>query len=40
MRRTTIREGAAPTVPDDPFTDLFKASGSTAYTAPAPATAS
>jgi len=40
MRRTTIREGAAPTVPDDPFTDLFKASGATAYTAPAPATAS
>ncbi len=31
MRRTTIREGAAPTAPDDPFTDLFRASGSNAY---------
>ncbi len=31
MRRTTIREGAAPDVADDPFTDLFKASGVTAY---------
>ena len=31
MRRTTIREGAAPEVADDPFTDLFKASGVTAY---------
>jgi alpha-ketoglutarate-dependent 2,4-dichlorophenoxyacetate dioxygenase len=27
MRRTTIREGAAPLVPDDPFTDLFRNSG-------------
>jgi alpha-ketoglutarate-dependent 2,4-dichlorophenoxyacetate dioxygenase len=31
MRRTTIREGAAPAVPDDPFTDLFTASGTSAY---------
>ncbi len=30
MRRTTIREGAAPGQPDDPFTDLFVASGATA----------
>jgi len=40
MRRTTIREGAAPEIPDDPFTDLFKASGATAFTRssePAPA---
>jgi hypothetical protein len=27
MRRTTIREGAAPPEPDDPFTELFRASG-------------
>ena len=37
MRRTTIREGAAPEVPDDPFTDLFKASGPSAYSAATPA---
>ena len=40
MRRTTIREGAAPAQPDDPFTELFKASGMSAYGrpgAPAPA---
>lgn len=41
MRRTTIREGAPPTVPDDPFTDLFKVSGISAFnrqpeTVPAP----
>lgn len=35
MRRTTVREGDAPTVADDPFTDLFKASGVTAYSAAA-----
>ena len=35
MRRTTVREGPPPTQPDDPFGDMFKASGSTAYTAPA-----
>jgi alpha-ketoglutarate-dependent 2,4-dichlorophenoxyacetate dioxygenase len=29
MRRTTIREGAAPTTPDGPFGDLFRASGRT-----------
>ncbi len=29
MRRTTIREAAAPAVPDDPFTELFLASGRT-----------
>jgi alpha-ketoglutarate-dependent 2,4-dichlorophenoxyacetate dioxygenase len=40
MRRTTIREGAAPVRADDPFTDLFKASGVSAYgrsAEPAPA---
>ena len=31
MRRTTIREGAAPVSPDDPFTELFMASGRTAF---------
>lgn len=31
MRRTTIREGAAPERPDDPFTELFAASGVTAF---------
>ena len=31
MRRTTIREGAAPTEPDDPFTELFVKSGVTAF---------
>ncbi len=31
MRRTTIREGDAPSTPDDPFTDLFKASGPSAF---------
>lgn len=31
MRRTTIREGAPPAQPDDPFTDLFQASGITAF---------
>ncbi len=31
MRRTTIREGAAPVQPDDPFTKLFSASGVTAF---------
>jgi alpha-ketoglutarate-dependent 2,4-dichlorophenoxyacetate dioxygenase len=31
MRRTTIREGAAPQAPDDPFTELFVKSGRTAY---------
>ena len=35
MRRTTIREGAPPQQPDDPFTDLFKASGVSAYSRPA-----
>ncbi len=31
MRRTTIREGAPPARPDDPFTELFAASGATAF---------
>jgi alpha-ketoglutarate-dependent 2,4-dichlorophenoxyacetate dioxygenase len=35
MRRTTVREGAPPAGADDPFTDMFKASGTTAYTASA-----
>ena len=30
MRRTTVREGAAPVSPDDPFTELFAASGALA----------
>ena len=32
MRRTTVREGAPPEQPDDPFGELFQASGRTAYT--------
>ena len=32
MRRTTVREGAAPVASDDPFTDMFKASGPSAFT--------
>ncbi len=35
MRRTTIREGAPPAQPDDPFTELFAASGVTAFNRPA-----
>jgi len=35
MRRTTIREGAPPSEPDDPFTELFHASGTTAFQPPA-----
>lgn len=31
MRRTTVREGAAPQREDDPFTELFRASGSNAF---------
>jgi alpha-ketoglutarate-dependent 2,4-dichlorophenoxyacetate dioxygenase len=31
MRRTTVRDGAAPLVPDDPFSDLFTAPGSSAH---------
>ncbi len=31
MRRTTVREGAAPQEPDDPFTKLFTVSGATAF---------
>jgi alpha-ketoglutarate-dependent 2,4-dichlorophenoxyacetate dioxygenase len=31
MRRTTVREGTEPEIPDDPFTDLFKASGANAF---------
>ncbi|HXZ68928.1 MAG TPA: TauD/TfdA family dioxygenase [Alphaproteobacteria bacterium] len=31
MRRTTVREGAAPEKPDDPFTDAFARAGRTAY---------
>jgi alpha-ketoglutarate-dependent 2,4-dichlorophenoxyacetate dioxygenase len=30
MRRTTVREAPAPTIPDDPFTELFAASGAVA----------
>ena len=33
MRRTTIREGEAPQQADDPFTELFTASGRSAYDA-------
>ncbi len=39
MRRTTIREGAAE-LADDPFTDLFVASGPSAFTPKAAAPAS
>jgi alpha-ketoglutarate-dependent 2,4-dichlorophenoxyacetate dioxygenase len=35
MRRTTVREAPAPQVPDDPFTDMFQAAGSMAFSAPA-----
>jgi len=35
MRRTTVREGAVPTQPDDPFTKMFAASGVTAFNRPA-----
>ena len=31
MRRTTVRAGAAPAEPDDPFTELFQASGPSAF---------
>ncbi|MGH8205855.1 MAG: TauD/TfdA dioxygenase family protein [Steroidobacteraceae bacterium] len=31
MRRTTIREAPAPAEPDDPFTELFRASGRTVF---------
>jgi alpha-ketoglutarate-dependent 2,4-dichlorophenoxyacetate dioxygenase len=31
MRRTTVREGELPKKPDDPFTDMFKASGVNAF---------
>ncbi len=34
MRRTTIREAAAPAQPDDPFTELFVSSGRTAFNGP------
>lgn len=34
MRRTTVREGAAPADADDPFTKLFAASGATAFSRP------
>jgi alpha-ketoglutarate-dependent 2,4-dichlorophenoxyacetate dioxygenase len=37
MRRTTIREGAAPETPDDPFGDMFRASGRTFLSEAAPA---
>ncbi len=31
MRRTTVRAGAAPETADDPFNEMFKAAGPTAY---------
>jgi alpha-ketoglutarate-dependent 2,4-dichlorophenoxyacetate dioxygenase len=31
MRRTTVREGAAPEQPDDPFGDMFRAAGTMAF---------
>lgn len=40
MRRTTVREGKRPELPDDPFTELFLKSGITAYGDPGPASAS
>jgi alpha-ketoglutarate-dependent 2,4-dichlorophenoxyacetate dioxygenase len=39
MRRTTVREGVPPDNPDDPFGDLFKASGRSAFSSAAPARA-
>ena len=39
MRRTTVREGAPPPQPDDPFGDLFKASGRSAFSSATPARA-
>ena len=39
MRRTTVREGAPPEQPDDPFGELFKASGVSAFSQPAKAPA-
>jgi alpha-ketoglutarate-dependent 2,4-dichlorophenoxyacetate dioxygenase len=39
MRRATVREGPPPAEPDDPFGEMFRASGRTAFTvqgAPAP----
>jgi alpha-ketoglutarate-dependent 2,4-dichlorophenoxyacetate dioxygenase len=33
MRRTTVRAGAPPAQPDDPFSDLFKVSGPSAFAA-------
>ncbi len=39
MRRTTVREGAPPQQPDDPFGDAFRAVGQSAYTQPATTTA-
>ena len=37
MRRTTVREAPAPAAPDDPFTELFEASGNTPFRAERPA---
>jgi alpha-ketoglutarate-dependent 2,4-dichlorophenoxyacetate dioxygenase len=37
MRHTTVRDGAAPAQPDDPFSELFTASGSSAYSTTAAA---
>ena len=39
MRRTTVREGVPPAEADDPFGDMFKQSGATAFTRPAAAQA-
>ena len=39
MRRTTVREGAPPEQADDPFTDMFKASGVNAFANYTPAAA-
>ena len=38
MRRTTVREGAAPESADDPFGEMFQAAGQTAWNTSEPAT--
>ena len=37
MRRITVREGAPPLTPDDPFGEMFRAAGHIAWNTPAPA---
>ncbi len=39
MRRTTVREGVPPEAADDPFGEMFKAAGVSAFSQPAKAPA-